>query len=207
MCCGPWGHRELDTTERLNWGSLCCETPYSHSINLYTALVLVLHHLHLKSKAMIQTPRKCYWSYPSTGTTHGWFHIGVEKSVRWSGSSMLIWIPGSWWWSNKIGHWKEGMETEWRLEQVTHTELMLSPPQPTNFQSIYRFIKAQLKILSLHKPTLNIAVKSQFFSSCNCNLCQLRQHITLVYVFLSQHLNKPVNSVSTSCCFCTMLSF
>ena len=33
--------------------------PHSHSVNLYTALVLVLHHLHLKSKAMIQTPRKC----------------------------------------------------------------------------------------------------------------------------------------------------
>ena len=23
MCCGPWGHKKLDTTERLNWTKLC----------------------------------------------------------------------------------------------------------------------------------------------------------------------------------------
>ena len=22
MCCSPWGHKELDTTERLNWTEL-----------------------------------------------------------------------------------------------------------------------------------------------------------------------------------------
>ena len=86
--------------------------------------------------------------------------------VRWSGSSMLIWIAGSWWWNNKIGHWKEGMET-W----ASHTCLNFCGRHPS--PPISKAFMGSLKpILSFHKPTLNIAVKGQFFPSCNCSLCQ-----------------------------------
>ena len=35
MCCSPWGHKELDTTERLNNGSNACLSP--------EALLCLLH--------------------------------------------------------------------------------------------------------------------------------------------------------------------
>ena len=34
-CCSPWGHKELDTSERLNWSELWCPQQNLHSCFTY----------------------------------------------------------------------------------------------------------------------------------------------------------------------------
>jgi len=39
-CCNPWGHKELDTTERLIWTELNCSPPSSSSHGILQARIL-----------------------------------------------------------------------------------------------------------------------------------------------------------------------
>ena len=62
MCCGSWGHKELDTTERLNWiglvGSPCCprdsqeSSPASQFKSINSSVISFLYSPSLHSYMM-----------------------------------------------------------------------------------------------------------------------------------------------------------
>ena len=90
-CCGSWGHKELDTTERLNWTEL---NLYFRSVQFSCSVVsnsLWSHELqHIRLPCPSPTPRSFLNSCPS----NQWCNPTISSSVI-SFSSHLQPFPAS----------------------------------------------------------------------------------------------------------------
>ena len=88
-CCNSWGHKESDTTERLNW----TELNYLKEIELYSVCV-ILGSVHLNC------PRNLGGAIIST-------HLLQYGSLQdWNGT-MLTLIPSPGW--SSCGHWQHSI--------------------------------------------------------------------------------------------------
>ena len=56
-CCSPWGHKESDTTERLNWAMVLCV--------LYSGTMLFIHPMYNSSHLLIPNPHSIPLPPPS----------------------------------------------------------------------------------------------------------------------------------------------
>ena len=105
-CCGSWGHKELDTTEWLNWTELNW-TEYLMSVYLL---------------ALVEDPKKVEKHF-SSPTVEQFLGRGKEYRVRWFGIQISIlplgiycsWISSSVWvclfhqlWSSCVECWGQG---------------------------------------------------------------------------------------------------
>ena len=89
-CCSPWGHKKLDTTERLNWTEMSDWTELKH-LFVFLLLICLLSQGSLSAKPRMVEGTLFFLSYSS----YSWGSLtGKVKEVFQSAGSVciLIWV-------------------------------------------------------------------------------------------------------------------
>ena len=111
-CYTSWGHKESDTTERLNWAELICTARRSNQSILKEIIPgCSLEGLLLKLK--LQYFSHLMWRADSLGKTLMLGGIGGVRRRGWQRMRWLdsittqwawVWVnSGSWWWTGRPG--------------------------------------------------------------------------------------------------------
>ena len=93
VCCNSWGHKELDTTEWLNWTEYCCYCSITESCPTLCSPMDLAHQAPLS----MEFPRQEYWSglpFPSPGhlPTQG-SNLCLLRLMHWQAGSLLLVPP------------------------------------------------------------------------------------------------------------------
>jgi len=89
MCCGSWGCKESDTTERLNWRTFKIDPLSKFEIHI-TALLIVVNMLYIRSLKLILMLQ---WTWNGSFSLRQWFYflwLYIRRIARSHGSSILI---------------------------------------------------------------------------------------------------------------------